>query len=159
MHSCYSSSNSFISLFRKRVNDAVKRLDDKAGLDSDEEGDFLDPFHPDLFKPFVKKESVKDEEGFAIPKPVKVRKSNKKGESGIISVGMGADKQIRLKFKPRYREDAVVKQERIDEPELHTPQSDQSKAKLDDKMSVDPTDEKGGDDVVVEGSGFSLVDY
>jgi hypothetical protein len=68
---------------------------------------------------------------------------------------MGSDKQIRLKFKPRYREDAVIKPERVDEPEFTS-----SKAKEDDgasKMSVEPTNEEG--DIVVEGGGFSLVNY
>ena len=80
-------------LIRKRVKDAIKRLDADAkegggGSDSDSEGlDFIDPFHPDLFRPFVKKEESgkKDDDGFTIPRPIKVRKTNKKDESGTSS--------------------------------------------------------------------------
>jgi hypothetical protein len=146
------------ALTEQKVKDAIKRLDDDAKNDDSDDEDFLDPFHPDLFRPFKSEKAdsaLTDDDGFTIPKPIKVRKTNKKGESGIISVGMGSDKQIRLKFKPRFREDAVLKEPRIDEPEVSPIQSGSTMNS--GGLAVDGADVD--DNVVVESGGFSLVNY
>lgn len=83
---------------------------------------------------------------------------------------MGSDKQIRLKFKPRYREEAVVKPERIDEPEIPASSSSTSAppSSIDIVKNENGTNEEGDkmivekeeDEVVFEGEGgFSLVNY
>jgi len=138
-----------------QIKDAVKRLE------GDEEDEDFDPAHPFLFRPVAEKEEDPkhlDGEGFTLPKPVKVKKTNKPGHSSIISIQTGIPgKGVAIKFEPRYRREAIVHDE--EEKKFHLKEIEKEieekieKEKEERKMEVEQ-----GPDVEMEG-GFSLVNY